>query len=507
MMKRVLLIGLIARAIVAAALGSLWLSSGSVTVSVIHTNDMHGYVEAETVKVGSQSFTMGGMANVVGNIDRWRAANPDHTLVLDAGDIWQGTFISSRSQGEIMIDAMNIAGYTAAVPGNHDFDFGQDVLKARVAQAHFPFLAANIIEEATGRTPPFLKPYLITKVGNIRVGIIGLGYPGTPFITKPSNVAGLQFLSGAEAVNHYLDGVRRQADIVIVLSHMGMDEDEKLASTVAGIDVIVGGHSHIVQTNAKQVGQTIIVQAGSNAQYIGKLDLVYDRLHHKVTSFTRANEVVPVVGTTVNAAVEQMVQKKAAEAAEILTKPIGETLVDLDNCYAGECPLGNLVADAMLAAGQADAHPADVAMHNNSGLRARLARGTITYGNLFQVLPFGNVMTALDLTGEQILAILEKTVSGRPGNLVVSGMTYSFDQTRPAGSRITRVTIRGKPLDRQAVYRVQTIDYLAAGGDGQETFKQGKNVVYGDPVVDVVAEYIRQHSPVQPRIEGRILPR
>jgi 5'-nucleotidase len=143
-------------------------------------------------------------------------------------------------------------------------------------------------------------------------------------------------------------------------------------------------------------------------------------------------------------------------------------------------------------------------MHNNAGLRARLARGPITYGALFQVLPFGNVMAALDLTGEQILAVLEKTVSGRPGNMVVSGMTYSLDQSRPIGERILKVTIGGQPLDPKKVYRVQTIDYLASGGDGQEAFTRGTNIVYGDPVIDVVAEYIKKNSPVNPPVEGRI---
>ena len=509
MRRRNLLLALIpiALIVVAVVASSRLLGGNTETLTIIHTTDMHGYLEPEKVSVGSQSFESGGMANIAGLIDNWRAADPKRTLVLDSGDIWQGTYISNQSQGEVMIESMNIARYDAAAPGNHDLDFGQDVLKARIAQARFPFLAANIVEEATGQPPSWLKPYIITTLGNVRVGIIGLGYPGTPFISKPSNWQGLRFLDGPESVSRYLDVVRKQADIVLVLSHLGIGDDEKLASAVSGIDLIVGGHTHIVQTNPKTVGQTIIVQAGSNAKNIGKLELVYDRSVQKVMSYTVRNEVVNVVSGKIkpNATVDALVKQKAKEAEATLNKPLGETLVDLENCYSGECPQGNLVADAMLAANQAGATPADVSMHNNAGLRSRIAKGPITYGALFQVLPFGNVLAALDLSGEQVLAVIEQTVAGRPGNMVVAGMTYSFDQSRPIGQRVLQITIGGKPLGRKKVYRVQTIDYLASGGDGQVAFKDGKNVVYGDPCIDVVADYIQKHSPVNPKVQDRIV--
>lgn len=508
-MSRRLLIALLLLLVVAAGAFAGYQApqpQGAVTISIIHTNDMHGYIEPETVTVGRQSYEKGGMANLVGWIDQWRAQNAKGTLVLDAGDIWQGTFVSNQSQGQIMIDIMNIAGYAAAAPGNHDFDMGADVLQARVAQARFPFLAANIVEETSGKIPSWLKPYTILPAGGLRIGVIGLGYPGTPAIVKPSSIKGLRFLPAAPAVRSYLDTVRKQSDIVVVLSHLGIFDDGALAAEVPGIDVIVGGHTHTVQTKPKKVGDTIIVQAGSHAKHIGKLDLTYDRVKSAITSYTQANEVIPVVSTTVkpNRTVADLANKKAAKAASVLNRPLGETLLDLDNCYSGECPLGNLVADAMRAANQAGAKPPDVAMHNNSGLRARLPKGPISYGALYKTLPFDNVMTALDLTGEQILLILEKTVSGRPGNMVVSGMTYSFDQNRPSNRRILHVTIGGQALEPKKTYRVQTIDYLATGGDGQETFKQGKNPVYGDPLIDVVAAYIQKNSPVNPKVEGRI---
>ena len=146
-------------------------------------------------------------------------------------------------------------------------------------------------------------------------------------------------------------------------------------------------------------------------------------------------------------------------------------------------------------------------MHNNSGLRARIPAGPITYGALYQALPFDNVIASIDISGQTILDILERTVAGRRGNMVVAGMTYEFDYGKPSGSRLLKATIGGKPVDPARVYRVNTIDYLATGGDGQTAFLQSKIVTLGDRVADVVAAYIKSHSPVNPKVEGRIVSR
>lgn len=476
------------------------------TLTILHTNDYHGAIAPEIVRVGNVQFESGGLANLVGHIDYFRKEAGGKALVLDAGDIWQGTFASNQTKGATMIEAMNIAGYDAAAVGNHDLDFGWEVLRDRAAQAKFPFLAANLVEEATGKAPPYVQPYLIKQVGNLKVGIIGLTYPGGAAIIKASAIKGLKFLDGVESIQKYLPEVKPRVDILVVLSHLGMPGDEDLAARVKGIDVIVGGHTHIEQRYTKRVGDTLIVQAGSKGKVLGKLELVYDRIAKKIVKYTTANELVDIVNTKIpaNPQVAALVKQRLEEAKEVLNRPIGQTLIDLEPCYEGECPLGNLVADAMLAVNLTPDRPADAAMHNNSGLRARLPAGNITFGQLYEVLPFDNTLVSIDLTGEQILAILERTVSGRRGNLVVSGMTYQYDWSKPAGSRIVAVTIGGKPLDPKKTYRIQTIDYLATGGDGQTTFTQGKIVAYGDPIVEIVAEYIKKHSPVNPKVEGRI---
>jgi 2',3'-cyclic-nucleotide 2'-phosphodiesterase (5'-nucleotidase family) len=477
------------------------------TITILHTNDFHGALAPEVVKIGSVSFESGGLANLVGHIDQFRKDAGGKVLLLDAGDIWQGTFASNQTKGATVIDAYNIAGYDAAALGNHDLDFGQDVLRQRVAQARFPFLAANTVEESSGKIPAYLKPYIIKQVGALKVGVIGIANPGTAAIVKAESVKGLKFLDGVETVSALLPDLRPQVDILVVLSHMGFQADQELAARVKGVDVIVGGHTHTEQRYTMRVNDTLVVQAGTGGKVLGRLELTFDRASKKIVKYTTANELVNVVSTTYppNAQVAALVNARLDEAKAIMDKPLGETKVDLDPCTEGECPLGNLVADAMLAAPAGD-RPADASMHNNSGLRARIPAGPITYGQLYQVLPFDNTIATMELTGEQIWAILERTVSGRRGNLVVAGMTYRFDYSKPAGNRLLEVTIGGKPLDVKRTYRINTIDYLATGGDGQTTFTQGKIITYGDPVVDVVAQYIKNNSPVNPKAENRIVP-
>jgi 5'-nucleotidase len=200
-----------------------------------------------------------------------------------------------------------------------------------------------------------------------------------------------------------------------------------------------------------------------------------------------------------------------ADARAEINRPIGESAVDLMRAYTadgrstGEYTSGNLVVDAMLAANQAGERPADFAIHNNAGIRADIPKGAITYGKLYEMLPFDNVLTAMDLKGEHIKAVLDVAVSCPRVNTLVAGMSFVYDCSKPQGQRVSNILIQGKPMDPQKTYRVQTIDYLATGGDGQAGFTKGTNLVYGDPTVDVVAEYIKKNSPVNPQVGGRIV--
>jgi 5'-nucleotidase/UDP-sugar diphosphatase len=466
-------------------------------ITILFTNDFHGAVEPD--EDGN-----GGLVNLVSLIDQIRAENPGHTLLLDAGDSFQGTYVSNSTHGEVVMSAMNLAGYDAWTLGNHEFDWGQDVLRARIAQAEFPALAANVVDESSGQVWDAVQPYIVVQVGDARVAILGLAYPDTPAITKPQNVAGLDFRGAAETAQRYLPEMQQQADMIVVLSHLGLDGDQALGRAVDGIDLIVGGHSHTFLDRPMVVNGTLIVQAGAKGEDLGRLNLTLDTATGQVSGGEGSQTLVPVRKVAApNQEVESLVDSALAEAAETINQPIGETEVPLDPRRDGEFALGNLITDAMLAA-NIDGQPADVAFHNNGGIRAGLPKGPITFGQLYAVLPFDNQLLALDLTGAQILDVLEHSVDGRPGMLQVAGLSYRFRMARSAGQRVTDVMIGDQPLDPDRVYRVVTIDYLASGGDGFDTFLEGANPAYGDPVVSVVADYIQSHSPVHPKREGRI---
>ncbi len=476
------------------------------TIVILHTNDFHGAVEPEEIQGSGATSEEGGLVNMVSLIDQLRQEHPGRTLLLDAGDTFQGSYVSNSTEGELVMAAMNVAGYDAWALGNHEFDWGQEPLKARIAEAGFPALAANVFDETTGKPWDAVQPYTIVEVGRIRAGILGLTYPDTPAINRPENVAGLEFRQAEETVRRYLPDLQQQAELIIVLSHLGHDGDLALAKAVDGVDVIVGGHSHMFIQSPRNINDTLIVQAGAKGQVVGRLELTLNVDTGEVVDYVSSKVLVPVTGNlaVVNQEVRDLVDAALAEAEETINMPIGETAVALQPESTGEFALGNLVVDAMLAC-DLDGQPADIAMHNNGGIRAALPKGPVSFGQLYAVLPFDNQLMALDLTGEQVLRILEHSVSGSPGKMLVAGMTFRFDMSRPAGDRIVEAMVGGEPLDPARSYRVITIDYLASGGDGQETFLEGMNPAYGDTEVWVVAQYIREHSPVQPVVEGRIV--
>jgi 5'-nucleotidase/UDP-sugar diphosphatase len=476
------------------------------TIVILYTNDFHGAVEPEETQGSGGTVEEGGLVNLVSLIDQLRAEHPGRTLLLDAGDTFQGSYVSNSTQGELVMDAMNVAGYDGWTLGNHEFDWGQEALRARIAQAGFPVLAANIVDQVTGEPWDQVQPYAIVEVGRLKIGILGLTYPDTPAINRPENVAGLEFEQAEETVRRYLPELQEQADLIVVLSHLGYDGDLALAKAVDGLDLIVGGHSHMFLESPRNINNTLIVQAGAKGQVVGRLELTVDVDTGEVVDFSSRKVLVPVTGNAaaVNEEVKSLVDAALAEAAETIEQPIGETAVALQPQSTGEFALGNLVVDAMLAA-DVDGQTADIAMHNNGGIRAPLPKGPISFGQLYAVLPFDNQLMALDLTGEQVLRILEHSVSNSPGKMLVAGMTFRFDMSRPAGNRIVEAAIAGVPLDPARLYRVVTIDYLASGGDGQETFLEGINPAYGDTAVWAVAQYIQDHSPVHPKVEGRIV--
>jgi 5'-nucleotidase / UDP-sugar diphosphatase len=489
-----------------------WGYAGQVALKILYVNDFHGF--AEPYQAAANEPPLGGIAYLAGAVDR--ARHNQASLLLAAGDMIQGNAWANLFRGKSSLDVMNAMKFDAMVVGNHEFDFGPKVLKERMAQARFPLLGANV-KGFSG-----LKPYVIKNLQGVKVAIIGVVTPDTPFATHPRNVAGLAFSTPASAVKKYLQELKGRADIIVVLSHCGFQADKELAARVPGIDVIVGGHSHTKILQPEVVGQTIIVQAWEHAKALGILNLKIK--DGKVVGFDGTlQEISPATGPA-NWQVQEIVARYERQTDSLLHRAIGETRVDLEGQHVREreTNLGDFVADVMRQAAGAE-----VALINGGGIRTGIAQGKIEVKDIYAVLPFDNYLVAIRLTGAQLKAALEHGIARLEepsgGFPQVSGLTFTYSRSAPAGSRVKDVTVGGEPLDLQKEYVVATNDFLVAGGDGYTAFGEAlksagdyanlggtltsSKLAYNDPgtwLRDLVIDAIQTRESIAPQVEGRI---
>jgi 2',3'-cyclic-nucleotide 2'-phosphodiesterase (5'-nucleotidase family) len=481
-----------------------WADAAPVSLRILYVNDFHGF--AEPTKQTNGKPPIGGIPYLAGAVDRARQLRP--SILLAAGDMIQGNAWANLFLGQSVIDVMNAMKFDAMVVGNHEFNFGPKVLQERIAQANFPILGANV------EGLPSLKPYVIKKLNGIRIGIIGVVTQDS-VNTAPENVAGLKFTSPESALLKYFPELKRQADIIVVLSHCGYPVDRELAAKVPGIDVIVGGHTHTKLTHPEEVGNTIIVQAWEHAKDLGVLDLEVEG--GKIVKFQGAlQEISPNIEKP-DPQIQAIVTRYEGLANPPLRQSIGETLVDLDasRVRTEETNLGDFIADIMRQTAQADA-----AIINSGGIKGSIAKGTIRTQDVYNALPYDNYLIAIQLTGAQLKEAIEHGVShvGKPSHRFpqVSGLTFTYSRSAPVGSRVREVIVGGQLLNLTKKYIVATIDYLGAGGDGFKIFSDAlerrdggemNRVVYTDTgnwLRDRVIIAIKAQKTIAPQVDGRI---
>ena len=475
----------------------------AVLLTVIHLNDLHGRLLPYHDKSISETTPVGGAARLARMIADERAKNPGGTVLLSAGDMFQGSPISNVFYGESVIAFMNALKFDAMAIGNHELDWGQGVLNQLAAAAAFPFLSANI-QDKQSMALSWAKPSVALTKNNLKLVVIGMTTPDTPFTTRPGNVSGLTFRDPVEILPQLIREARnRGADLIVLLSHLGLDADQQIAEQIAGIDVIIGGHSHTAMTHPLRVNDTIIVQAGAYGAYLGVLQLTVEPFSRKIVDYTRTNELRTVLSgpsDPVDESVVRIVDRFNDQIRTKFARVIGESSVDLVRNPHEESNVGDLICDAMR-----HASGADIAFQNGGGIRADIPQGKITLEQVYTLLPFDDVLVVMDLTGDQIKQILEQNTSFGHSILQTSGTTVHYDLTRPADSRVIRVDVGDKPLEPLKTYRVATNDFLAAGGDYFKTFKEGKHLAYGNSLVEAFTTYLEKHSPVHPEREKRIV--
>jgi 2',3'-cyclic-nucleotide 2'-phosphodiesterase (5'-nucleotidase family) len=479
------------------------------TLRIIATNDFHGSFEPRPDSAGVRR---GGAAYVASVIARARAecarAASCASVLLDGGDMFQGTAPSNRTYGSTVVDLYNALGYAAAALGNHEWDWGRDSLRARMRQAKYPVLGANV-RYADGRDVDWIPDDTLLRVGSLAVGVIGVSTVETPRTTMAVNVADLRFVDPVPVVNARARALRaRGADAVIVVAHAGAfcDRAEAAAPGCSGeiielargiterVDAIVSGHTHsLVNTRVNGIP---IVQARSNGRAVGVIDIPLGGGEANVA----VRDVLPD-SESPDAAVEAQVNRVVAAVAAEMSRPVAQIAEPLRRS-GRQYALGNLVADAQRAAGKAD-----VAVMNNGGIRADLQAGQATYGNLFEIQPFGNTLYRLTVRGRDLRAYLERLVGRDDLNAHVSGVSVVYLPAKPPGSRISTVTMAdGKPLRDDATYTLVLSNFLLGGGDGLGV---AGGAIRTEPLgivdIDALVSYVRaQRQPVRAPFEARL---
>ncbi|MBU5671398.1 5'-nucleotidase C-terminal domain-containing protein [Paenibacillus brevis] len=510
---------------------------------VLHTNDTHAHLD-----------------NIARRVTAVNEVRNDSTLLLDAGDVFSGTLYFNQFNGLADLFFMNKLNYDAMTFGNHEFDKGPEGLIEFVKAAKFPFVSANI----DFSKEPILSAYATKdigapgKAGNIypsiikeiqgeKVGIIGLTTPESAVLASPGE--NIKFADEVESARKQVEALEAKGiNKIVVLSHLGYTVDQELAEAVEGIDIIVGGHSH-TQLNEAEVHHadgepTLIVQTGEYNKYLGQLDVVFDgdgvltEWQDKLISLDAQNDAGEYL-IKGDAESEAKLKEYEAPLEELKQTVIGKTLVDLDgernNVRTQETNLGDLVADGMRAKVMSIVKESDVAgyvtIQNGGGIRASIGAGDITLGHLLTTMPFGNNLSALKMTGEEIVAALENGVSGVENGEgrfpQISGMRFYYDSTKAGdvidavtgaktqeGNRIVQVQIKQangsySDIDPKAYYIVATNSYMADGGDFYKSMKQAKNAgrFYELNLVDyeVFREYLDSVGTVNVQPEGRII--
>jgi 2',3'-cyclic-nucleotide 2'-phosphodiesterase (5'-nucleotidase family) len=484
--------------------------AGTRFLRIIATNDFHGALEP---RADANGIRRGGAAYVAAAIDRARTecAPRCETLLLDAGDLFQGTPASNLSYGRPVVEYYNRMGYAAAALGNHEFDWGTDSLRARMRQAKFEILGANV-RYTDGRDVRWIRNDTIVKRGATRIGIIGVSTVSTPTTTRAANVTGLRFDDPAPIVDSIGTALRRRgANFVVVIAHAGASCGRDGATECGGeiidlarrlttkVDAIVSGHTHtLVNTEVKGVP---IVQARSSGRAIDVLDLAIGRnanlpIRHQVRELA-VDTMRPVP------AIDSIVRRAVDRVASLVNRRVATIPVTLAR-QGSQYPLGNLIADA-----QRWAAKGDVAIMNNGGIRTELRAGEATYGSLFEIQPFGNTLYSLTMTGSQLRGLIEAMLSRNSIDDHVSGLTIRYDPTRPKGSRIVSVTTAdGAPLSDTKTYNVIVNDFLATGGEGynaggRATASKTLNIVDLDALIDYLKSL---PAPITAPTEVRVAP-
>ncbi len=513
-------------------------AEGHRTMYIFYTNDLHGGITEQEADFLNPDFPpiLGGgaaAANIIFSYRKKTQNTDDIVLVLDAGDIFQGTPLGTKTEGRAIIDYMNRVGYDASSAGNHDFDLGKDVFVDLTRRAKFPILSANLKDKSTDRVFSHVRPYTIVEKKGLRIGIFGITTEATENMSFPKNIEGLEFTAEVPAAKQAVKDLRAEGvDLVIALVHMGLPYDTEegyrelkaaqsagetrksylnameMASYVPGIDLLFGGHIHrgYQEPWEDPVNHTLCFQNYGNGGNLGLAEILIDRETKSIAGYELPGKDGGLLLLTMDefwpdSAIYADIKAQQREVEKGYDEVIGTSKVDLTRSGQGESPMSNLICDAML-----NATGADIAVTNFGGIRADLRAGPITRRDLFEVLPFGNSLVVMQMPGDFLKQVIESKIRGNRSGLAIGGGRIEYDSKRPDGDRITSFSIGGQPLDPKKLYRVVTTDYLAEGNSGMDLLldiDEARIARTGILLRDAVSSYIQEHTPLVVKTDGR----
>ncbi|GLQ08432.1 multifunctional 2',3'-cyclic-nucleotide 2'-phosphodiesterase/5'-nucleotidase/3'-nucleotidase [Devosia yakushimensis] len=530
-MKR-LLLGATALTLCAGFSGAAY---ADFTLNILHINDFHSRFDpitgtdsncdAETDAAGE---CFGGIARLKTIIDDTRAKYADgNSLLLSAGDNFQGSLYYTTYKSKVVSDFFNQMGFDVVATGNHEFDDGPEEFLKFIEAAKFPIIGGNFDVSRDENLRGKIKGSFVIEVGGEKIGIIGATTEDTPDIASPGpDIEFTDVIQYVRGASEALDaaGVNK----IILLSHIGYTVDQQVAAALPLVDVIVGGHSHTLLSNTAEGAagpyptmvtnpdgvEVPVVQANQYGKYLGDIAITWD--DNGVVTKAEGEPFLIDASVKGNEDFAAQLADLAGPIADLTGKVIGSSTAPLEGarevCRAMECSMGNLLADAILD--RVADQGATIAFQNGGGIRASIDAGEITVGDVLTVLPFSNTLATVQISGGDVIEALENGVSdvenGAGRFAQVAGLKYSFDLREPAGSRVSDVLVKDGenwvPIDEEATYTIVTNNYVRGGGDGYEPFANGENPYdFGPPLEEVVADYIAKlGGEYTPYTDGRI---
>lgn len=507
---------------------SATMAQADYSLTILHTNDFHArfepiskYDSGCSAEDNTEGKCFGGTARLVTAISEARARS-NNTILVDGGDQFQGTLFYTYYKGKMAAEFMNKLGYDAMTVGNHEFDDGPEVLRGFMDAVGFPVLMSNADVSREPALADKLAKSTVIERGGEKLGLIGLTPQDTDELASPGpNVI---FTDPVGAVQQEVDALTAAGVTkIIVLSHSGYHVDKRVAAETAGVDVIVGGHTNTYLSNTSDraegpyptmVGNTAIVSAYAYGKFLGELNVTFDDAGN-ITAAT-GEPLIMDAAVSEDTPTKDRIAELAKPLDEIRNRVVAETAEAIDgakgSCRAGECTMGNLVADAMLD--RVADQGIQIALQNGGGLRASIDAGPVTMGEVLTVLPFQNTLSTFHASGATVLAALENGLSqieeGAGRFPQVAGLRFTYDPAATAGARVVSVEVMTDgawaPLDPAQTYGVVTNNYVRNGGDGYKVLATEATNVYdfGPDLADVTADYLAAKGPYTPYLDGRI---